>query len=107
MINAYQNTIETIISQGYTVVEIHPFNTTESFYFISHKFIPSTTTPTEDIRFNQLTGINITNIVRNNSSVDKNSFISQLQRYLTSENTPVVRIEFPNNIVWIKHASVK
>ena len=104
MINAFQNTIETIVNSGYTVVEIHPFNDSEAFYFIAHKFIPTMKTPTEEVQYNQIVGINITSNVKNNSSIDRNAFMSQLQRYLDSPNSSVVRMEFPNNVAWIKHA---
>jgi hypothetical protein len=104
MINAYQNAIEAIVNSGYTVLEIHPFNNQESFYFIVHKFISAMKTPTDDIQYNQLVGVNITNNIKNNSTIDRNSFMNQLQRYLEAENTSVVRMEFPNSMVWIKHA---
>lgn len=104
MINAYQNAIEAIVTSGHTVLEIHPFNDHEAFYFVVHKFTPAMKTPTDDIQYNQVVGINITNNVKNNSAIDKNNFMNQLQRYLEAENTSVVRMEFPNSMIWIKHA---
>lgn len=104
MINSYQNAIEAIITAGHTVLEIHPFNDHEAFYFVVHKFNPAMKTPTDDIQYNQVVGINITNNVKNNSAIDKNNFMNQLQRYLEAENTSVVRMEFPNSVIWIKHA---
>lgn len=106
MINVYQNAIETIVNSGYTVLEVHPFNNQEAFYLIVHKFIPAFKTPTEDVQYNQVIGINITNIIKNNSAIDKNAFMNQLQRYLDSENTSVIRIEFSNGISWLKHAPI-
>lgn len=104
MINTYQNAIEAVVMSGYSVLEIHPFNNQEAFYFVVHKFTPAMKTPTDDIQYNQIVGINITNIVKNNSAIDKNHFMNQLQRYLEAESTSVVRMEFPNQMTWIKHA---
>lgn len=104
MINAYQNAIEAIVNSGYSVLEIHPFNNQEAFYFVVHKFIPTMKTPTDDIQYNQVVGINITNNIKNNSAIDRIAFMNQLQRYLDAENTSVVRMEFPNSMIWIKHA---
>lgn len=104
MINNFQSAIEAILTTGHSVLQIHPFNDTEVIFFVVHKFTPSMTTPTDDIQFNQVIGINITNVIKNNSAIDRNVFINQFQRFLNSENTSVVRMEFPNTIPWIKHA---
>lgn len=103
-INLYQKSIEYLVSLNYTVVQLFPFGERDSaFYYIANQFTPSTSTPIEDIRYNQLTGVNITDFLINTSSIDKFAFKSKLDELM--KNADTVRIEFPQNIRWIKYAS--
>lgn len=106
-INVYQKAIETIVSEGYSVIQIFPISSGEqssaAYYFLVHKFAPAQKTPTDDIQYNQIVGINITDLVNNNSSLDKTLFIHRLNQCL--KDSDVIRVEFPNNVRWLKFAS--
>ena len=105
-LNNKQKFIEQIISLGFNVVEIYPNNTTdESMLFVANTFEPSMKTPTDDIQFNSMVGINITDFVRNTSVVDPNNFKSKFERFIHDESRIVVRINFARNIRWFKYSS--
>ena len=106
-INVYQKAIETIIKEGYSVIQIFPLSNGEqaatAYYFLLHKFTPAQKTPTDDIQYNQIIGINITDLVNNNSSLDKSLFIHRLNQCI--KDSDVIRVEFPNNVRWLKFES--
>ena len=106
-INVYQKAIETIVKEGYSVIQIFPLSSGEqaatAYYYLAHKFTPAQRTPTDDIQYNQLVGINITDLVSHNSTLDKHLFIHRLNQCI--EESDVVRVEFPNNVRWLKFAS--
>lgn len=106
-INVYQKAIETIVAEGYSVIQIFPLSNGEqaasAYYFLTHKFISAQRTPTDDIQFNQIIGINITDLVRNNSTLDKGLFLKRLNQYINEVN--IIRVEFSNNVRWFKFAS--
>jgi hypothetical protein len=99
-INIFQRALEIIIGMGYTVVEIFPIGDSTALYYIVHKFIPATSSTVEDIQYNQLVGINITDLLINNSSFDKTAFEHRISTYIQDAN--VVRLEFPNAMRWLK-----
>ena len=104
-LNNKQKFIEQIISIGFNVVEIYPNNMTdESMLFVAKTFEPSMKTPTDDIQYNFLVGINITDFVRNTSVVDPNNFKSKFERFIHDESRIVVRINFARNIRWFKYS---
>lgn len=106
-INVYQKTIETLISMGHSVIQVFPFGKSEvAYYFLVHKFVPSMKTPVDDIQYNQITGINITDFMRNNP-VLMNSADFQHRLNDVIENNDVVRVEFPNTLTWFKFGAVK
>lgn len=106
-INVYQKAIETIVNEGYSVIQIFPLSAGEqvatAYYFLAHKFIPAQRTPTDDIQYNQVIGINITDLVNKNATLDRTGFIHRLNQYI--EESDVIRVEFPNNVRWLKFAS--
>lgn len=106
-INVHQKAIETIVKEGYSVVQIFPLSSGEqaatAYYFLIHKFTPAQRTPTDDIQYNQIVGINITDLISNNSTLDKHLFIHRLNQYI--DESDVIRVEFPNNVRWLKFAS--
>lgn len=106
-INVYQKAIETIIAQGYSVIQIFPLSNGEqaasAYYFLVHKFIPAQRTPTDDIQYNQIIGINITDLVAHNATLDKNVFVHRLNQVINESE--VIRVEFPNNVRWLKFAN--
>ena len=103
-INVYQKTIEFIANKmGFAVLQIFPLNDSTAYYFLVHEFHVSTRTPTDDIQFNQLVGINITDIVRNNSTIDKRQFELKLNEFINGAD--VIRAEFPSTMRWFKFAS--
>jgi hypothetical protein len=106
-INAYQKAIEVMLSLGHTILQVFPLNDTTAYYFAVHQFNPSMTTPTDDIQFNQVVGINITDFVRNNVLVDRNSFVFKFEQLISDPNTDVVRMEFPNTVRWFKFAPAR
>lgn len=105
-INIYQKTIEHLISLGHTVIQVFPFgNSDVAYYFLVHKFIPCTKTPIEDIQYNQITGINITDFIINNPVLNSSNFNHRLNDVI--EHNDIVRVEFPNTMSWFKFGSVK
>lgn len=104
-INVFQKTIEFVVSLGYSVIQVFPLSDENAYYFLVHKFTTAQRTSTDDIQFNQLIGINITDLIRNNAAVDNRIFEHKLNEYLTAAQ--VIRMEFPNNVRWFKFASAK
>lgn len=105
-LNNKQKFIEQIISLGVNVVEIFPNNTTdESMLFVANTFEPSMKTPTDDIQYNSLVGINVTDFVKNASLVDPNNFKNKFEQFIRSDSRIIVRINFSRNIRWFKYAS--
>lgn len=103
-INAYQKAIETIVSQrGFSVVQVF-FNDVTAYYYAVHKFTPAAKTPTDDIQYNQVIGINITNFIQNNSLVGIDAFLHKFDVLMSDPHTEVLRLEFPNTIKWFKFA---
>ena len=104
-LNNKQKFIEQIISLGFNVVEIYPNNTTdESILFVAKTFESSMKTFTDDIQYNLLVGINITDFVRNTSVVDPNNFKSKFERFIYDESRAVLKISFSRNIRWFKYS---
>lgn len=106
-INAYQQVIEEIVSEGYVVLQIFPFNDSNACYYSVHQFTASQTTPTDDIQYNQLVGVNITKFLEQNSFLNRNEFFRKFESMISSEETRVIRLEFPNTMRWFKFAPVK
>lgn len=105
-LNNKQKFIEQIISLGFIIVEIYPNNMNdESMLFVANTFEPSMKTPTDDIQYNSIVGINITDFVRNTSVVDPNNFKSKFEQFIHGESRIVVRINFSRNIRWFKYSS--
>lgn len=105
-INVYQKTIETLISMGHSVIQIFPFgNLDVAYYFLVHKFVPSMKTPIDDIQYNQVTGINITDFMRNNPVLNAATFQHRLNEVI--DKNDVVRVEFPNTLTWFKFGTAK
>lgn len=106
-INVYQKAIETIVNVGYSVIQIFPLSDGEqaatAYYFLAYKFIPAQRTPTDDIQYNQVIGINITDLVSRNATLDRSGFVHRLNQCI--EESDVIRVEFPNNVRWFKFAS--
>ena len=55
------------------------------------------------MRLSELIGINITDIVRNNSTIDKRQFELKLNEFINGAD--VIRAEFPSTMRWFKFAS--
>lgn len=105
-INIYQKSIEYLISLGHTVIQVFPFGNSEiAYYFLVYKFTPCAKTPTEDITYNQITGINITDFIRNNPVLNSSNFNHRLDEVI--EHNDVVRVEFPSTISWFKFGGVR
>lgn len=105
-INIYQKSIEYLVSLGHTVIQVFPFGNSEvAYYYLVHKFIPCTKTPIEEIKYNQITGINITDFIRNNPILNSTNFEHRLAEVI--ENSNVVRVEFPSTISWFKFGVAK
>lgn len=104
-INVYQKTIEFIVSLGYPVLQVFPLNDGNAYYFLVHKFLVAQRTSTDDIQFNQVVGMNITDLVKNNAAVDNRVFEHRFNEYVAKAE--VIRAEFPNTVRWFKFASAK
>ena len=104
-INPYQGAIEAIVSTGHSVLQVFPFNDSSAYYFAVHQFTPSMKTPTDDIQYNQVIGVNITRFIEQNSFINQNEFVRKFEAYISNEETQVVRMEFPNTMRWFKFAS--
>lgn len=104
-LNLYQKTIENLVRLGHTVIQVFPFNDKTAYYFLVHKFIPSMKTPVDDIEYNQITGINITDFMQNNSVLNSSNFNARLDEII--RNNDVIRVEFPNTIPWFKFGSAE
>lgn len=107
-INVYQKAIEAIISNGFVVLQIFPFEGSTAYYYLVHQFNPSMRTPTDDIQFNQVVGVNITDFIKNNAYIgDRHEFIRKFMLLINNEETKITRVEFPNSMRWFKFAFVK
>lgn len=104
-LNAYQQAIELILSLGHTVLQVFPFNTTTAYYYLVHQFTASQQTPTDDIQYNQVIGINITRFIQMNSFVNQTEFLRKFELFINSNDSQVTRMEFPNTMRWFKFGS--
>lgn len=104
-INPYQQAIEAIVSTGHSVLQVFPFNDASAYYYAVHQFIASQRTPTDDIQFNQVIGINITKFIEQNSFMNQSEFLRKFEAYITNDETQVTRMEFPNTMRWFKFGS--
>lgn len=105
-INPYQQAIEAIVSTGHSVLQVFPFNDSTAYYFAVHQFTASQRTPTDDIQYNQVMGVNITRFIEQNSFINQNEFLRKFEAYLAADETQIIRMEFPNTMRWFKFASV-
>lgn len=104
-INLYQQAIEAILSIGHNVLQVFPFNDPTAYYFVVHQFSASMKTPTDDIQYNQVVGINITKFIEQNSFIENREFLKKFENYIMSEEASVVRMEFSNTTRWFKFSS--
>lgn len=104
-LNLYQKTIENLVRLGHNVIQVFPFKDNTAYYFLVHKFIPSMKTPVDDIEYNQITGINITDFIKNNPVLNSSNFNARLDEII--RNNDVIRVEFPNTIPWFKFGSAE
>lgn len=102
--NKYQRAIETLVSNGFIIVQIlNPDGS--SSYFLSNKFEESFSSDVQSVDFNRVEGINITNFMRvNGSQVDQNNLIARFNEVI--ERSPIIRCEFSKNVVWFKYGLV-
>lgn len=103
-LNLYQKTIETLVAMGHSVMQVFPFHNETAYYFLVYNFSPSMKTPVDDIQYNQITGINITDFLRNNPVLNSSNFTHRLNEII--EKNDVIRVEFPNTMPWFKFGSV-
>lgn len=101
--NLYQKTIETLVDNGHTILQI--FNQDGScFYFSVLDFQESFTSPTNSVDFNSVRGINITDFMRTQGG-NPNSIAAaaKFEEYILNAN--VVRCEFSKDTRWMKWGS--
>lgn len=104
-LNIYQKAIESIIAEGYVIVQIIP-QYSEPLYFSVNTFIPSFKSSVEEIQYCSLVGVNITDFMRNNSNqIDKRMMLERFKQVVQSDNNPVIRCEF-FGAKWFKWAAV-
>jgi hypothetical protein len=102
-LNNYQKAIETLIEDGFTILQIFNQDGT-AFYFIVHKFEESFSSSSQSVDFNTLIGINITEFMRvNGGQLDKTNLISRFNEFVN--NAKVIRCEFSKNVRWFKWGS--
>lgn len=101
--NTYQKTIESLIEEGHTILQI--FNQDGScFYFSVLEFQESFTSPTNSVEFNAMRGVNITDFMRTQGSNTNNvQLAAKFLDYLNQNK--VVRLEFSKNFKWMKWGS--
>lgn len=101
--NLYQKTIETLVDNGHTILQI--FNQDGScFYFSVLDFQESFTSPTNSVDFNSVRGINITDFMRTQGG-NPNSIAAaaKFEEYILNAN--VIRCEFSKDTRWMKWGS--
>ena len=101
--NLYQKTIETLVDNGHTILQI--FNQDGScFYFSVLDFQESFTSPTNSVEFNTVRGINITDFMRTQGG-NPNSIAAaaKFEEYILNAN--VIRCEFSKDTRWMKWGS--
>lgn len=104
-INPYQQAIEAIVSTGHSILQVFPFDDSNAYYYAVHQFIASQRTPTDDIQYNQVIGVNITKFIEQNSFINQSEFLRKFEAYMAADETKVTRMEFPNTMRWFKFAS--
>lgn len=104
-INPYQQAIEAIVSTGHNVLQVFPFNDSSAYYYAVHQFTASQKTPTDDIQYNQVIGVNITKFIEQNAFMNQGEFLRKFEAYMLSDETQVTRMEFPNTMRWFKFGS--
>ena len=101
--NLYQKTIETLIEQGHTILQV--FNADGScFYFSVLDFQESFTSPTNSVDFHAVRGVNITDFMRTQGANPNGVMaVSKFAEFL--QNSNVVRCEFSKDTRWMKWGS--
>jgi hypothetical protein len=101
-LNEFQKTIETIISEGFVIVQIIT-NENSVLYFSAYEFTPSFRSSVDDVQYCSLIGINITDFMNNNANqVDSRLVIERFRQVI--QKNPVIRVEFFGSR-WFKWAS--
>lgn len=102
-LNIYQKTIEILIEEGHAILQIFNLDGT-AFYFTVMEFKESFRSASSSVEFNSLKGINITDFLRiNGSQPDKTNLLSRFRDIVN--NSPIIRVEFSDNVRWFKWAS--
>lgn len=102
----YQQAIEQLILEGYSILQITPSNGS-TLFFVVYKWQEGYFNTAQSVDFNTVTGINITEFITKNSAHANNrtNFISLFNK--TIENSIVVRCEFSKESIWYKWSSDK
>lgn len=105
-INVTQKLIETLVKNGFNIVQFFPYNDNNALTYLAYEFNPPFKSATEEISFCSLKGINITEYVRNNASnPDAVGALARLQQIIVDPNVNIIRVEYDKNIHWVKYAS--
>lgn len=100
-----QIAIETLVLQGYTILQIEQPNGNVLFFNV-FKFQEGYFNTAQSIDFNTVEGIDITTFMKKNASMCRNveEFIHHFSRLM--DTGVVLRCEFSKNSVWYKWSSV-
>ena len=100
-LNAYQKIIEVLVANGYTILQIIS-NPYQVFYYLVHEFSPSFAGGGQEIKFNYLKGINITDFLQKNCTSDTRNILAKMDEIM--QNSIILRIEFSNKVEWYKYS---
>lgn len=98
-INAYHQIIESLVKEGYTIIQvvINPYSV---FYYSALEFEPSYSGGGQSIEFIHIKGINITEFLKRNATNDVRNTSAKMQELTL--NSPVMNIDFSNRVEWYK-----
>ena len=103
-LNAHQKQIESLIDEGFTILQIFNDNGT-TFYFVVNKFEESFQSTSQSVDFCQVVGINVTDFLSvTNNMPNKNDFIARFNQFVN--NSRVVRMKFSKNVKWFEWTKV-
>lgn len=103
--NEYQKAIESIVNEGYEVLQISSAKSDEYLFFVIYKWQEGYFNTAQSIDFNTLEGVNITDFLNKNAAGYANHalFISSLNNSL-SEGM-LIRLQFTKDSEWYKWSS--
>lgn len=98
--------VELIVSKGYNLVQVMPYNDERSLWYLAHEFTPAFKSGTEVITYHVIKGVDVTDFINQHAkNPDVVSIMGRLTQLLADVNTQVIRVEFADNVKWFKYAS--